>query len=261
MTAPAVYSGVTALPDVLEESAVDTRRFGRSIGRLVIAVGAVVEPAAIAQRFAESDLDTLVVRYPAQHTSWFAALSTEVVRPLHADNLIYFAGVTEPLPQQVDEPGLADASALDSGVLARLTREIFADYPNHYTANPFIDAGRVTAGYEEWVDRHLRAVGQDVIVLGDAGELTGLAALTIDDNVSVDLAGVAPSRRGRGLYETLLRIVSDRGFGSGAASVTISTQTHNTAPMRTWVTLGWKPVVTLETVHLIRRDEFGETPR
>lgn len=247
------YGGARELPASLQRSTVDSRRFGRSIGRLSIAEQHTIDPSDIVSAFLASSLDILVLRYPAAHTSWHARLHGCGLVALHADTLLYFEGETQPLDAGALPPGLTakDARSPDSMIVGSLTAEIFDGYTNHYTANPLLDGAAVVAGYEEWVIAHLDASQQQVTVLLHDGHPIALAATTTTDSMAIDLAGVAPADRGHGRYQALLRSVSARAHASGIGRITISTQAHNVAAMRAWSNLGWRPAVALETVHLI----------
>lgn len=253
MTRSVENGAVAYVPDRFEPSAVDTARFGRPIGRLSLSGDTGVDPADVVKRFAASELDILVLRYPAELLRWHAALASHDVAAIHADNLIYFTGAPAPLPSGSAEPALISGIELGRSSVDAVTRAVFADYPNHVAANPLLDASQVVAGYEEWMRDHLDSESQQVLVLLVNEEPAGIAAVSLDAAMVVDLAGVVPKYRRRGHYETLLRALSAQAFADGQTAVTISTQSHNIAAMRTWVKLGWRPELTLETVHLVRR--------
>ncbi len=81
-----------------------------------------------------------------------------------------------------------------------------------------------------------------------------LAAITIDgDTTEIDLAGVAPSHRGRGVYQQLLDKFARIGQSARCERMRISTQLSNLPPIRAWTRRGWLPEDIVETVHLIRR--------
>ncbi len=74
----------------LERSDVDSRRFGRNIGRTYLEdpLGA----GLVVTEFIASDLEILILRYEASHLSVFSDLVHDDVVVIHAGTLCYFEG-------------------------------------------------------------------------------------------------------------------------------------------------------------------------
>jgi ribosomal protein S18 acetylase RimI-like enzyme len=128
---------------------------------------------------------------------------------------------------------------------------VFADYANHYSANPLLSSEAAAAGYREWA---MKTPLRDSLVLSVDGSPAGIATLDrTSDHVEILLAGVVPELRGRGMYPHLLQGVEDDAMSSDVERVVISTQAHNTVVQRAWARYGFVPLTTFITVHAVKR--------
>jgi hypothetical protein len=233
----------------------ESRRFGLRIGRIaedevrdVDRLAAQVEDA-----FRLESLDVLILRVPAGTASLPARLaSLGGIRAIPADTLLYWewrAG-----------PGCSDATAAeqltDVDVLEQLVAKVFPGYPNHYVANPLLSAEGALAGYCEWAVTLLGSGGSTcLIVRSEVGAITGFGIIDWTPEVpDVRLAGIMPEARGRGEYRRLVKAMMAHTVSREGARLQISTQAHNIVPMRAWAHLGWQPLRTLTTTHLVRED-------
>jgi ribosomal protein S18 acetylase RimI-like enzyme len=238
----------------LRPSQVDSARFGLRIGRTRLEDDDGSAATRLSAAFHASDLDVLIVRYPATAVGHFARLLQPGVEVIHADTLVYFGGDARAAGGGGPPLAPADEATLDVH-LADAVRSIFAGYRNHYAANPRVDASRVVEGYVEWTEQHRNTPSAHVIALADPqdGSLAAVAAFTTSPSeISVGLAGVAPQHRRRGVYQRLLDAVSAEGHARGIDRVVISTQSHNLGPQRAWARRGWLPEGAVQTVHLCR---------
>jgi len=248
----------------LEDSPLESARFGFRVGRLTAVEGSDFGAVAVALgRLDEFDL--VILRYPAHHVSWFAALDAARHLPIHADTLQYWTKevydpvvVSAPESDSVSRTAVITRSALqsDSDLIARMTADVFAGYPNHYAANPIIDPAWSLAGYVEWattsVDR--KTEHRRVIVAERSRSPVGFATINIGrDGVEVQLAGVLTNARRTGVYQALLTAVDELTLEVGSTRWKISTQVGNTATLRRWASHGMRPGKSLQTVHLTRR--------
>lgn len=230
----------------------DTRRFGFSVGRIVVPCGAsTTTPADVVAAVADIAAEVTIVRYPAANTSWFAELMRDH-EVLLADSLVYWrlpvSSASAPTP-----PGnLTTNSTPKPELVDRLVDDIFAGYRSHYSANPRFDAELALAGYREWA-RRSAAEGGAVVLLEGTSQV-GLATTEVDRGVlEILLAGVVPERQGQGLYAQLLAAVEQHAATRGATGVVISTQVHNTNVQRAWARYGFEPMASLVTVHVMPR--------
>jgi hypothetical protein len=247
-----------------QPSPLESARFGCSVERLTVSAAAGTPLAAVREAVRCSDADVVVLRYPAEHIAWFAALACHGRTAVFADSLVYWrlrAGTGRaPAPS----PELEVAPAPGAAAVTELVADIFSAYGSHYLANPLFDPARALAGYQDWALRS--AAGEGCLALrqanGDganhgadhgADGLVALATLQEDAvRTEILLAGVVSARQGRGLYAHLLKAVEDRTLARDAAEVVISTQGHNSRVQRAWARYGFEPVQTVLTAHLIR---------
>ncbi|MGW4637550.1 GNAT family N-acetyltransferase [Sphaerisporangium sp. NPDC004334] len=221
--------------------------------RLTVTAESPVTLPGVREAILASTAEVLVLRYPAEHVTWFAELTGLGRTAVFADALVYWrldAGRGRP-PEP--SPGLGTRPIGRAAEVEDLVGAIFSGYANHYAANPLFTTVQAVAGYREWALRSAeegRCLG-----LHDLGGQALLGLATLDEDgpaTEILLAGVVPSAQGRGLYAHLLKGVEDRAVAHGAARVVISTQAHNVRVQRAWARYGFEPVRTVLTVHLLR---------
>jgi ribosomal protein S18 acetylase RimI-like enzyme len=239
-------------------SELDSARFGVPIGRVVMPADEQL-PADLPRRFLASQLDVLVVRYPAAEVGAFAAMVQPGVAVIHADTLLYYGWRVRGGPPTELPAGYTVASGpLEPSLLADTTAAIFDGYRNHYAANPLVAAEQVVAGYVDWAGRHLGTSDAAVLAIAHQGDLVAVAAVSFHgDELEIDLAGVVPAHRRRGIYDALLSLVEEEARRRSLAEVVISTQAHNLAPQRAWARRGWLPQGAFQTVHLVRAEQIA----
>ncbi|VTR76201.1 GNAT family N-acetyltransferase [Cellulomonas hominis] len=244
---------------VLADSPAESARFGRAVSRLTIGAGAL-DPDELAALVAGSAADVLVVRYDAGRQEVPALLASGSRAVLPAGALTYWEKALEhgsvgaPARSAVVGPGELGGDAAEAAV-REVVRSSFADYGNHYTADPLLDRDAALAGYEEWATGSLARESDDVLVQTVDGACVGVATLErADDHVEVLLAGLVPSAQGRGLYGDLLVAVQAWALERGLSRLVISTQVHNVRVQRAWARAGLRPFAAVETVHLVDRE-------
>ncbi|MER5326518.1 GNAT family N-acetyltransferase [Streptosporangium roseum] len=245
----------------IQESPLESARFGCAVQRLTVPTGSGSSISAVREAVAGSPADVIVLRYPAEHVGWFAELTTLGRTAVLADCLVYWRlRVGE---GRTPEPSrdLRTTTSVAPAAVRKLVSDIFASYGNHYMANPLFDAAKALAGYREWALRS--ATEGRCLALRSRSEREGegeprlLGLATLEDAADgspteILLAGVVSGAQGRGLYAHLLKAVEDRTRARGGKEVVISTQGHNTRVQRAWARYGFEPVQALLTVHLIR---------
>jgi GNAT superfamily N-acetyltransferase len=240
----------------LRTSAPETARFGITVDRLLVADGAMLEDAEVCALAAGSDADLVVLRYPARRVGLFAALLETGRDVLLADQLVYWrlevgtGRAPAPVPGLVTLPLVGGAATHE--LVAGLVGEIFADYGNHYLADPALDPADALRGYQEWAANS--ADSDSSVALHLDGTPVGLATTSHGNAVlEIELAGVLSAHQGQGYYAHLLAGVEALAHDLGAIQLVISTQAHNTGVQRAWTRYGFEPVVTFATVHLLRQ--------
>ena len=248
----------------LRDSPSESARFGRRIARLVVTAREPAELGGLGDALDACPADVVVARWPSD-ALWLPA---RLCRPGHdvvaAGAIVYWGApvgsgrrpaADGSLEVQVVSAGQPGADALGA-LVDEVVGDSFADYGNHYVADPLLDRAAAAAGYQEWARRSLTDDNHAVVVLRDADTALGLAtcARSSDaEHVEVLLAGMASRAQGRGLYAHLLAAVEDMAAGLGAQRLVISTQTHNTKVQRAWARYGLEPFAAYETAHLVRR--------
>ncbi len=245
----------------IRPSAVESDRFGLFVVRVSIGAGQV-DVDELESRLDALGADVAVVRYDAARLDLGGSLARGGRQLLPAGALTYWDKTARPAlpdarsggPEVTVEPARAGTLREVAPVLRAIVRESFADYGNHYSANPLFDPAKALDGYEDWAVRTLDADPGNVLVLSEHGEPIGAATLAEGgDHVEVLLAGLVPAAQGRHLYGNLLRACEDVALDRGLDRLVISTQVHNVRVQRAWARAGLRPFAAVETVHLVRR--------
>lgn len=243
-------------------SPADTNRFGIEVARLVVGRRSPVEVGTVIAAILETDADLTIVRYPADRVEWAFRL-TEGVAPMvvfHADTLIYWLLSVGSGRGQPPSPEFRVDPSPEPGPVRELIGRVFADYTNHYAANPLLDRRLVLQGYQEWATTSTLA--SECLTLAHAGAPIAVATLEAgEDAHEILLAGVDPAWQGRGVYSSLLWAVEQRSIEAGAPSLVISTQAHNTRVQRAWARHGFVPTSVFETAHVLRPGSERGTTR
>lgn len=240
-----------ALPTRIAPSPLETRRFGRVIGRLALRDGERTSPQELVALAEASGLDLLVLRYPASEIGWFAALSARAPRVIHADTLVYWGAPPGEIHGAADDDGVVrDARASELNALDELVRAVFDHYPNHYNANPALAGGSALEGYVEWARAYVEASGRAALLTEVGDALAGLCTLDLGDDAEIALIGVRAEHRRHGLAAAMMRAAARRAAAVGARRLLISTQVQNIPVQRVWAGLGLRPEHAFTTLHL-----------
>lgn len=238
---------------VIRESESESNRFACSVGRVALGTRDAALIDGLVAELPASRHDLIILRYPARWVEVFDRL-TRVggYRCIFADTLLYFEWTDSGEPLECSRP-TAGAERVAAEAVGGLIEEIFADYTNHYSANPQLDRGLVAAGYAEWATGVALDPRNEVVAVMEDGDVAGLAVVdTCGDEWDIVLAGVRPDARGRGAYGDLIVAAMERARSHGRSAVRISTQSHHAQVMRTWERLGWRITDAFVTVHLQR---------
>lgn len=242
----------------VQVSELESRASGVGVGRLDIWPMGAVSGIDARRMILDAGLDVVIVRHSAQDVPLAAQLQCEELIVLQADTLLYFEICTDGAPAE-GGAALRVLGSDDAAEVEGLVGEVFADYRNHWSANPLMRAINVCAAYQDWALRCLATPGLSVMkaVTADGGTL-GMAIVDERDAEVRDilLAGVLPDHRRQGAYQAMMRAIISRAAAHGVPTVAISTQAANVGVMRAWCRMGMLPTVALNTLHVIRRDRF-----
>lgn len=241
------------VPSDLESSA-----SGLSVGRLTAWPTGAMDGRAVRRAILESAHDLVVVRSACDDVLLGAQLQCDELVCWQADTLMYFEISTATQsgagPGSLEICDVGDRSDVDD-----MVRQAFADYRNHWAANPALARMSVTDAYADWATSSL--TDRDRVVLRYSTQDGQAAGVCLVDDADerfeeILLAGVVPGQRRQGAYQSMLRQVIARAGSLGKDSVVISTQASNIAVMRAWARVGMLPTISLNTLHVMKRESF-----
>lgn len=245
----------------------ESARFGHSTDRITIGAQAhertsnLIRLTAIAGNLIrESSAVIKIVRFPSECLPLFRNLTNIPGRLIPAGALMYWeyaAGNQVPLvPGDNTEVLTSPANSQQLDAVMAVVKDSFDGYVNHYSVNPLIPAGIISDGYMEWARGTISNPSSLVFTMrNDDNKVVGAAVISVVDGIwEIELASIARAAQRRGYYLRLISRVLTEAHDRGAARVVISTQSHNIAVQRAWVRLGFSPILSIDTVHII--DDF-----
>ena len=244
---------------VVHDSEVESDRFGLRIGR--VRVEADVDVAELEAACAGYDVVILRCRADAIDLP-FRLLGLREFRAVTADHLGVWRWDVAEVPTVPLPEGWTVGPSTDAAIVEQVVRVTFAGYRNHYRANPLFDPQAALDGYVDWALSVLdRSDDSCTVLWDDTGDAVGVALVDWSDEIpDVELAGIRPRAQGQGRYGALMAAVMRLTRDRSRPALTISTQSHNVNVMRAWARLGFLPVDTLTTMHLVRRDLLDGRP-
>jgi len=244
---------------VLRVSESESRRFERVVHRLAIPVHCNWSDQEIVTLATSAKSDLVILRSPTSRNRLGGALgSFSGYQTLHADTLLYFCRPLEPdcaadpIPSGLS---LTTDPPVTEG-LSELILTTFADYQNHYSANPTLQKDAVEKGYAEWARSILSSPSGLVLTLNDdRGPVSFVVASTFQSSSGatlseISLNGTHPAFRNRGLYKVLLTQCIQHLGHQGVRQLWISTQASHRVMIRTWEHVGFGYEMGLNTYHV-----------
>jgi RimJ/RimL family protein N-acetyltransferase len=250
-------------------SELDSRRFGLSVGRVVVGVDTTDVRAAeveLNRTLRSAEEDVLIVRWPSGMVRCAAAAAASGRIIIAADTLSYWELPPERFaaPPGVDQAleivHVEDASRASREAVAEIVQSSFDDYGSHYAADPLFGRDLALAGYVEWAESSLTDARTDVLLLTRDGAPVGLATLesSSEGDLEVLLCGLSKAAQGQGLYQRLLHGVARFAHLRGHRRLIISTQAQNIRAQRVWARAGFRPFAALTTVHALQSDRRSQ---
>lgn len=242
----------------LVDSEVEAKRFKISVARLNVPVGYLANDDEIVEVCSNAIAKLLIIRYPSTRSRLSQQLVVKTGRIVfQADALVYFykylnSDIREKL---VDGPWIfryGDAS--DKSKIETLSKIIFEDYPNHYSANSWLETEDIRDGYAEWAQVGLNDSAKLTVIIEDnKAKQIGFALISFDgDTAEIELNGIHPQAQGRGAYGSLLSWLSTHLATRGVKKLCISTQIQNERVIRAWIRAGFNLEFSLNTIHLMK---------
>lgn len=238
----------------LARSPLDSARFGLEIWRGHLTGEQV---PGLWKDICQAGADIAIFRLPAEDIRAMSGYEGPREFLIHADTLVYYErslrGTTAtPISRGHDRYRLATAD--DDAELRALTARIFANYQNHYHANPLLPPEKILAGYVEWAAGHL-VPGRSTrtwVALHD-GAIVGFICCSFDEearSAEIVLNGVRSEYAGQGIYADLVRLAQAYFADLGFEVIRVSTQVGNYAVQRVWAREGLRLSHAFDTWHV-----------
>ena len=248
-------------------SVTETERFGYLTDRISVGALGVQAAGSLAKlvksvQFAidKSDATIIILRYPAGLVSLLRDICVPGNTRIYPGGAILYweaprgSGTLEDTVDATSEIVPAERSAHAVKVIDVL-EDSFKDYVNHYSANPLLRNGVVAEGYAEWARSSMSNPLNRVFTVEAADRTVGVAIVGVSRNIwEIELASIVYASQRKGYYLKLMQRVLASARAEGISKVVISTQSHNIAVQRAWAKLGFRPLQSFETVHIVRGD-------
>ncbi|WHZ19738.1 MAG: hypothetical protein OJF55_001887 [Rhodanobacteraceae bacterium] len=237
---------------MLTAAPLESARFGLRVYRATLPD---LDPDTLFEEMVAKRVDLAIIRKPVRTPSGFHPIETRGLYPIHADTLVsYECPLSEYEPRAVLNPNLRieEAQPQDRAGILALIQTVFAEYPNHYRANPLLSANAIVAGYAEWALSHLDGADRIAWVARIDGQIAALACSAFDRRGRCQgvLHGVHPDFSGRGIYTDLIRHTQHYFRERGYRKLAIQTQVGNLPVQRVWAREGFTFSEVYDTFHI-----------
>lgn len=232
-------------------SHIESEAFGLRVGRLEFGPSVTLGDSHIADLIAESDCEAIVLRYPSDRLRLASVLVNRGFTCVAADTLIYMSvacGRRDFVPVEIASPETATDAA-------QVVAQAFAGYENHYAASPRFNGISAAEAYVDYVVRAISDPRYVVHIQRDtSGKPMGFNMFDVSSSTFVEacLIGVAPEARRQGVFENLFNAMSDHVSKHGIPTIVTSVQTANVGSLRAHTRLGYLPVMSINTVHVMK---------
>lgn len=242
----------------LAPSLVESRRFGRAVHRLTVPINCNWSDQEIITLSTSAKSDLVILRSPSSRNRLGGLLGSQPnYQTLHADSLLYFSRSLDLISESDEIPdGLTLAlGSSASDALPNLILATFADYQNHYSANPTLQLDAVQKGYAEWATSILSSAMGTVFTINDENRPVSFIVTSTftshndETHAEISLNGTHPAYRNKGLYHVLLTQCIEQLARKGVTRLWISTQASHRVMIRTWEKLGFSFELGLNTYH------------
>jgi len=244
----------------LRHSKIESDRFGISIARLNVSINCSASDTEIVKVCKESSANLLILRVPSsriQLACELAEISNKIA--FQADTLVYFSKNLKSIVERRNKSEnlkLVTASSDDEARVIDLARVVFRDYPNHYQSNRALDSKLILEGYIEWASNGLNDQKKLTVIIEDQNSNAIAFALVAfgEEGAEIELNGVHPDFQNQGVYSALLESLMAQLANQKVTNLSISTQIQNTRVIRAWIKAGFILDFSLNTYHLIARE-------
>jgi acyl dehydratase/GNAT superfamily N-acetyltransferase len=244
---------MTQATPILDAAPLESHRFGMKVCRGTLEK---VEGRELRNQLLSEGIDVAIIRTPGDGQEAATQFERTGFPFLHADVLVYYdADLKTYTPKPLRNADL-EFVLCNEGLkedLARLVREIFSGYRNHYNANPYLPADRILEGFQEWaVDFGASPTpGRCAWLARRNGKWIAFATCSfVGDTCEGVLYCVHPDHSGGGLYSDLIRFTEAHFKAEGYTLMKVSTQIHNLAVQKVWSREGFALSKCYHTWHL-----------
>ena len=246
-------------------SVTETERFGYltdriSVGALQTAGSPTTLVESVQTAIDESNARIIILRYPAGLVSLLRDIRMRGNTRIYSGGAILYwegpqgSGPSEEIEDATSEIAPAERSA-HAVEVTYILEDSFRGYVNHYSANPLLHSGVVVEGYAEWARSSMSNPLNRVFTVEAEDGAVGVAIVGVSGNIwEIELASIAYASQRKGYYLKLIKRVLASARAEDVSKVVISTQSHNIAVQRAWAKLGFRPLLSIETVHIVRGD-------
>ena len=208
----------------------------------------------IAIKLNSSNADVVILRTKNVEPN-FQAMDGDWIS-ISAGELVYWASPVNPRFGGLAKPLEYVAAQSKINEFADVVRRSFADYKNHYSANPLFDRLSPEQAYVDWaIRRASETTTEDLagLLLSNGQPVGAISGVQIGTEVEIELAGIAPEFQGQGMYAHLIAGFWQTVNDATRSRIVISTQKENESVQKAWVRLGLSYEFSVVTTHLVRR--------
>ena len=215
-----------------------------------------------------NDVDTAIFRIPTEELQYISKLDNIGFPYIVADTLVYYyVDFKKSTIHNIKNENLEFVRINESDIelLNLLVDDIFVEYNNHYSSNPYFSTDNIIEGYKEWarglIDENEGKIGWFV---KKNNENIGFATCSYDSNENISegvLYGVKPSASGGGIYSDIIRFTQKYFEKLNITQMKVSTQIQNYAVQKVWSREGFVLKQSFNTIHINSLLNMSKIPK
>jgi hypothetical protein len=234
-------------------SAVESKRFGCKILR-----GSIykLDCDALKSLIISEEPDVIVLRLPSEVKQTHYQLTTIGFPVLHCDTLVVYQCALSSIQSVALRNNLAFnlVTKKTEAVITSLVTEIFQDYNNHYSSNPFFNKDAILQGYIEWAHSFINEIDNTkyawYVTFNDTIIAFALCSTDNTNGCEGVLYGVKKEYAGKGVYSDIIRFTQNYFKTNGLKVMKVSTQIQNHSVQKAWVKEGFVLKQSFDTYHI-----------
>jgi len=223
-------------------SAIDEERFGIRVARTT-EVTLQILPSII-DFCKKNAVQLLIARCSVFELRVAQAMEREGF--LLMDTLVYYSRdlTKKPVPKDVGKAEWRPMRRGEEEKIRTVAAESFRGYLGHYYADERLDRAKCDEVYTSWTLRLCNSVEptDSVLVAELDGSIVAFGAMRVNNTAEGEmvLAGVTPSARGKGIYNSLFINGMKWCLSRELSRIVSSTQITNLASLKVWTRLGFE---------------------